>query len=771
MIGKLRLKPEIYSEFFKKLTGFTSLPFQERYAANPFSAAVLAVPTGLGKTDTVIAPWLYAHTHGFEAPRRLFIVLPRQNLTRQTAKIARERVLAAGLGDRVRVLELMGGSSNNTETLWPDELAIIVSTQDLYFSRALNRGYARREPRWPMDFALFNQDCLIVLDEIQLMNDALATSRQLDTFRKRYGIYGCAPCVWMSATVNEKWLKTVDALELPPVVRLEADDFENEVVQEKVHAVKKLLAAPLACRDAIKCAAFALERHHSGTRTLVVVNTMARAREIFRAIRKAGFLKPKLLHSRFRPDDRLRLSESLLHEDHGGQIVVATQVLEAGVDISSRLLITDAAPWGSLVQRFGRVNRKGHDKDAEIYWVDEPNLGAKLKNNFAPYEEAEVRRAIERLRTLESASPADLPLEDGPAPWQHVLRRADLIDLFDTTSDLGGNAIDVSRFIRAGEDRDIYLAWRSWDDKGVPPKDMNDIADVELCPVPIGELREFMKKHPIYSWHFATERWNKVEHDGLYAGMIAVTRCEAGGYTSEEGWSPESRQIVEARNGLMEAPESDSNDTLSHQPKAQLLREHTQQVCDEMEALIEGLTLDPTVVPMLRNAALNHDWGKAHEAFQEMMQSEDGVFLAKQSRHSVKRNPRKHFRHELASALAMVSAGEPELAAYLATCHHGKVRLGIRSMPGEQETHGKRRAHGIEDGDLLPLCEIAPGVWKQPVSLSLQAMEMGADGGSWNELTGRLLDEFGPFRLAYLEMLLRAADWKASKRHEAACTH
>ena len=54
------------------------------------------------------------------------------------------------------------------------------------------------------------------------------------------------------------------------------------------------------------------------------------------------------------------------------QIVVSTQVIEAGMDISASLLLTDVAPYSSLVQRFGRVNRQGEDPESEIFWVDRP---------------------------------------------------------------------------------------------------------------------------------------------------------------------------------------------------------------------------------------------------------------------------------------------------------------------------------------------------------------------------------------------------------------
>src|SRR5438477_419350 len=47
------------------------------------------------------------------------------------------------------------------------------------------------------------------------------------------------------------------------------------------------------------------------------------------------------------------------------------------------------------------------------------------------------------------------------------------------------------------------------------------------------------------------------------------------------------------------------------------------------------------------------------------------------------RHQRKQSRHELASALALLQRGDPFRSAYLAGAHHGRVRLSIRSLPGE----------------------------------------------------------------------------------------
>ena len=84
-------------------------------------------------------------------------------------------------------------------------------------------------------------------------------------------------------------------------------------------------------------------------------------------------------------------------------------------------------------------------------------------------------------------------------------------------------------------------------------------------------------------------------------------------------------------------------------------------------------------------------------------------------------------------------------------------------MPGETEKDEIRTARGIHEGDSLPGCELTRGVSLPPVQLSLAVMEFGANGGSWTDRILRLRDEIGPFRLAWLEMLLRMADEEASE--------
>ena len=116
-----------------------------------------------------------------------------------------------------------------------------------------------------------------------------------------------------------------------------------------------------------------------------------------------------LIHSRFRSQERdeKRVLLSQDPEESGpGSIVIATQAIEAGVDISARTLLTELAPWPSLVQRFGRCNRKGKDDQGDILWLDT----GERSQDTAPYDPVDVAPARQIMRSLEgkSAGPSDI---------------------------------------------------------------------------------------------------------------------------------------------------------------------------------------------------------------------------------------------------------------------------------------------------------------------------------------------------------------------------
>jgi len=152
-----------------------------------------------------------------------------------------------------------------------------------------------------------------------------------------------------------------------------------------------------------------------------------------------------------------------LLDEKQDRIIVATQVVEAGVDVSAHTLITELAPWPSLVQRFGRCNRRGeYNTDAEIFWID-IDTSDKAGDLVLPYESEalDIARKLIEMVPNSSVSPEGLAQAAKgyvePEAVRAVVRRKDFIDLFDTTPDLTGNDLDVSRFIREGEDNDVQV--------------------------------------------------------------------------------------------------------------------------------------------------------------------------------------------------------------------------------------------------------------------------------------------------------------------------
>ena len=308
-------------------------------------------------------------------------------------------------------------------------------------------------------------------------------------------------------------------------------------------------------------AARAVAEHRVGTRTLVMVNTVDRAMEVHAQLAKlVPDAEVVLLHSRFRPADRSSNTAAALAEPGpDGTIVVATQVLEAGVDVTSDLLITEVAPWPSIVQRAGRCNRDGRAADARLLWTV-PG-GAKA---YLPYEASDLDSTAAHLTALEGRAMTGRELaeqEVAVTPQIHpVLRRRDLVDLFDTTPDLAGDDIDVSPFIRDADDRTVSVAWRQFDTDDMPAVDRS-----ELCQAPIAEVKTMLRSDPTRAriWDQVVGAWRPARRDDVRPGAVIVLDALRGGYLPERGFDPSSRQAVEPVAVPVETPDAFDRDPLS----------------------------------------------------------------------------------------------------------------------------------------------------------------------------------------------------------------
>ncbi len=782
-----------FEEFFKQATGYDPLPYQKRWATEEAIPQRVSVPTGLGKTAGAVCSWIWRRRHAENSirertPRRLVYCLPMRVLVEQTHRecirfldnlnLLGGKILADGRYDpwagdtgdvnKIRVFSLMGEALDRDWDVYPEADTILVGTQDQLLSRALNRGYGMSRFRWPVHFALLHNDAWWVLDEIQLMGDGLATSLQLAAFREHFQSEAPHACTWMSATLDPNWLQTPDfqvKQHAPLELALENSDQNHPVIADRIRATKKLKQADFTVQDGPKPVAdLAWNNTSAGTRTLVVVNTVKRAVEVFdELLKKAKNKGPRviLLHSRFRQEDRKRSLNLLLGEiPEEGLIAVCTQVVEAGVDVSARVLITDVAPAASLIQRFGRCNRRGENPNAIIYWIPQ-NL---QKGVFAPYQEEEVQKAQETLRDMTSAAATDLePLHDCmDFSFFYVLRRKDLLELFDTTPDLTGADLDVSRYVRSIKETDVHVFWRDVDPEISELRDEPQPLQDELCAVPIAELKE--GKRAMWRFDHLENLWRRVDH--LVPGMQILLSCRQGGYDPQRGWSPGVKTCLPVIH-TKTATEAYAQDPKSETGTYETLEYHTENVVRQTEELCKIFNIAPDTAAELQLAARYHDAGKSHPVFQKALPNPPGAGIWAKSAGKMAPYERTGFRHELASALLMWQMKLSPLATYLVAAHHGKVRLSLRSLPAEisEIQSGERLARGIREGDVLPSLQLGNGISTPETRLSLECMELGEslDGRpSWLAMSLELLEQFGPFRLAFLEALLRVADWRVS---------
>ena len=907
-----------FEAWFKDVTSNPPHPWQARLGAeDSCQDRLIRIPTGFGKTAGTVLAWLFHRVvcADLSWPTRLVFCLPMRTLVEQTEAAIEAWLEKARVLDQVGLHVLMGGSDAGPWRLKPEKPALLIGTQDMLLSRALNRGYGAGRAAWPMEFGLLHSDALWVCDEVQLQDVGLATSAQLAAFRAQDAANGAgalrpARTWWMSATLQPRWLGTVD--HAPRVQALEEVEVRIPKAERSggLWKVKKAIRREALSGDAtaepaprggkgsgkktqgewkaspVKIAATVAGRHKPATLSLVVVNTVDRANQVFEALeaaygseestgkkkRAAAPSAPelRLVHSRFRGAERRDWAAAFLRRDAelpaNGRIVVATQVIEAGVDISALLLVTDLAPWPSLVQRFGRVARY-EGETGEICVVGASPEGEASGLPYALDELKASDAALDRLiKDQGDAAPSSLDafeeaLRSTPGALErlypyaprHVLRRTDLDQLFDTTPDLSGADLDVSRYIRTGDERDVQVFWRAEIDpeqapRTLPNKQIGRVARDELCPVAIGKLKDWLKRKSIPAYRFAylDGVWLKVDPERVIPGQQLLLSTRSGGYDSHRGFSPGSSGDVTppqtsaasdvGDESFESASESEEEESLSMISASawKTIEVHGREAGQHARGIARELGLDDVLADLLDLAGRWHDAGKAHPVFQSAIKDPERELakpaglrrdLAKAPESAWKSPPypqRPGFRHELASTLALfellrrvaprhkalvgrhldvlealgeapapltpelrVAEGHPlaseiamldaesfDLLAWLVCTHHGKVRCAWASTPHDQDK-GHGGIHGVCEGDALPVLELASAAGSGTLpglELSLAAAEMGLGpkyGASWGERVAGLLRRHGPFRLAYLEALLRAADVRASTEGSA----
>jgi CRISPR-associated helicase Cas3/CRISPR-associated endonuclease Cas3-HD len=122
---------------------------------------------------------------------------------------------------------------------------------------------------------------------------------------------------------------------------------------------------------------------------LIVVNTVEKAKQIYNSIPNKE--EVMLLHGKLPEILRSKFAKEMKRSKP--KILIATQVVEAGLNISYDILITDACPIDRLIQRAGRVCRF-EEKEGDIY------VSSKIEHS-APYDKNITERTLDVIRNCE----------------------------------------------------------------------------------------------------------------------------------------------------------------------------------------------------------------------------------------------------------------------------------------------------------------------------------------------------------------------------------
>lgn len=236
----------------------------------------------------------------------------------------------------------------------------------------------------------------VILDEVHLLADEIKSLNFLVALI-HLSIRNNQKLVLMSATIPTAFEKVLERelrqhMNRMRFIRFGKECVDEEFVNERLNKNYEIEIVGLRGEDKesyIKSYIKSKMNGGSCKRVIVIFNTVKDAISFYDSLEMNDVPK-LLLHAKFCEEDKERKIEKLKeYKKLDRYIIVSTQVIEAGIDISSDLMITEIAPINSLIQRVGRFLRYGgEEKGALLIWyeIDEQNNLKKSGENNEKYK-------------------------------------------------------------------------------------------------------------------------------------------------------------------------------------------------------------------------------------------------------------------------------------------------------------------------------------------------------------------------------------------------
>lgn len=378
-------------------------PYQERIdeLLRAGRSVILQAPTGAGKTRAALFPFLDGWRNNPNVfPRQCIYAVPMRVLANQFE--AEYRGIVADYANRFGLLSHVSIQTGARPEDRRFEADLTFTTIDQALSSFLTVPYSLGNRQANLNagalissYLVFDEFHLFPVDETG--GGALATTLQILQMLK-----GVAPFVLMTATFSSIMIRRLAALLDAEAITLSREEVDALPSQQGKRRSYHICEAPLSA-EAIITDLLAQQRR----RVIAICNTVERAQSLARELQSDARLigvAVELLHGRFYACDRATKEERIRVEFGEGRaalgiqpmILVATQVVEVGLNITCDTLHTDLAPAAAIVQRAGRCARfAGEAGDVYIYEVPSSGDGTP---NYAPYHEESQRAVCERTR-------------------------------------------------------------------------------------------------------------------------------------------------------------------------------------------------------------------------------------------------------------------------------------------------------------------------------------------------------------------------------------
>ena len=359
-----------YIQFFNNLTGFKPYRFQEESyeKINSGKSIILQAPTGSGKTLASILPfiqnwieWKNGDQNVEDFPRKLIYSLPLRTLANSIHKEVSNVLDKLDL-DEKPIITLQTGEYSNDELFEGD---IIFTTIDQTLSNILSIPLSLSKSMSNINAGAVLSSYLI-FDEFHLLNPQNSLSTTLIILNKLKNI---TPFCLMTATLTDGFISNISKLLKCEVIKVDNKDFSRfSFIQNDQKRIINTIDKEIEITDVF---------NYHKNKTIIICNTVSsctdKAKLILEHIEN-NQLKTEVicLHSRFFQKHRKEKEEKIL--SYFGKdsikknvILITTQIIEVGLDISCDVMLTEVSPINSFLQRIGRSARWGDESQIYIF--------------------------------------------------------------------------------------------------------------------------------------------------------------------------------------------------------------------------------------------------------------------------------------------------------------------------------------------------------------------------------------------------------------------